>query len=471
MNSDDIILAAHQITKSFPGVTALDRVSMSCARGSIHAIVGENGAGKSTLMKLIAGVYQPDDGQLVYMGEEVKFESPHDAQQRGVSIIYQEFNLLPNLNVTENIVLAQEPLREPGIFIDRAAQYRQATAVLNQLGVKIDLEATIGQLSVAEQQMVEIAKALARQAELIIMDEPSAVLVGEELQNLFRVIRKVKEEGVTVLYVSHRLEEIFELAERVTVLKDGRVTGHLDVAETNKADLIRRMVGRSLAETFPPRTNAIAEPVLSIENISTGRLRNVNLTLHRGEILGIAGLVGAGRTELADVIFGAQEAQDGAIRLQGKVALIRNPDAAIRAGLGYVTEDRKSEGLVLTQSVRKNIALASLDRRQQLGVVSRNAEGEVVQSIFDDLAIRAPSIDHPVRALSGGNQQKVVLAKWLVTNAQILIFDEPTRGIDVGAKAEIYALMRELAEQGKAILMISSELPEILGMRDRKSVV
>jgi len=471
MDGDQVILEAREITKEFPGVRALECVSMACRRGTIHALVGENGAGKSTLMKLVAGVYRPDEGQLLYNGEEVHFHSPHDAQAKGVAIIYQEFNLLPNLNVAENILLGQEPMRRRGVLIDHEALYRQAGAVLDQLGVHLELEAPIWQLSVAEQQMVEIAKALARRSELIIMDEPSAVLVGDELENLFRIIRKLKAEGVTILYVSHRLDEIFQLADRVTVLKDGVVTGHLDVAETNKADLIRRMVGRTLAETFPPRKNQIGEPLLRVENLSTALLRDVNLTLHRGEILGLAGLVGAGRTELADAIFGAAKITGGTIWLDGEVALFRNPDAAIRARLGYVTEDRKAEGLVMTQTVRKNIALPSLDRRQRLGLIDSKAERQAAGEIFKDLAIRAPGIDHPVRSLSGGNQQKVVLAKWLVTNAEVLIFDEPTRGIDVGAKAELYSLMRNLAAEGKAILMISSELPEILGMSDRIAVM
>jgi len=469
---DDAILEVQNIVKTFPGVTALDNVTETFERASIHALVGENGAGKSTLMKLIAGVYKPDQGEVIYEGKSVDFDNPRDAQSLGIAIIYQEFNLLPNLNVAENIVLGQEPLQSNKALIDKEKQQEIARETLDRLGVHLDLNTPIWRLSVAEQQMVEIAKALARDAKLIIMDEPSAMLVGKELERLFDIIRSLKSQGVTVLYVSHRLNEIFRLADHVTVLKDGEHTGAMDISETDRETLIRLMVGRSLSETFPVRENGIGDRVLSLENVSTGgALHDINLKLHKGEILGIAGLVGAGRTELANAIFGIENIREGQVKLNGQVVHIKNPDQAIKQRMGYVTENRKEEGLIMTQTVRKNVALPSLDRRQWYGVVNEEAEREVTTEVFNDLEIIAPGIDHPVRSLSGGNQQKVVLAKWLVTDSDILIFDEPTRGIDVGAKAEIYNLMRDLADQGKAIIMISSELPEILGMSDRVLVM
>jgi ribose transport system ATP-binding protein len=462
----DVLLEVRDIVKSFPGVRALDGVSLVCRRGEVHALVGENGAGKSTLMRLIAGVESPDSGEIIYAGQRVAFRGPRDAQRAGIATIYQELNLLPNLTVAENILLGNEPVGRGGL-IDRPAERRRVAHLLQQLDAQLPLDKPTGELGVAQQQIVEIAKALAANAELIIMDEPSAVLAGHELEQLFQVIATLKARNVTILYVSHRLDEIFRIADRVTILKDGRVTGDLAVAEASKAQLIRLMVGRPLAETFPERDGRTGEPLLEAIGLSSPVLRDVSLTLRRGEIVGLAGLVGAGRTELARALFGVEPATAGEIRLRGRALPIRSPSQAIGSGLGFVTEDRKAEGLVLGQSLRKNVALPSLGQRQRLGLVQEREERRAVRQVVDELQVRAPGIEAPVALLSGGNQQKVVLAKWLVTRPEVLIFDEPTRGIDVGAKAEFYRLMRELADQGKAILMISSELPEILGMSDR----
>jgi len=467
----ECLVEMREITKAFPGVVALDNVSFECRAGEVHAVVGENGAGKSTLMKILAGVYQPDSGSVLIDGESVRLTSPHDAQLHRVSIIYQELNLLPDLNVAENVFLGREPHGRLGM-IDEEEEADRAREVLQRLGVDIDPRTPLSRLSMAQQQMVEIAKALSLNARVVIMDEPSAALGGRDLEYLFRVIKALKEQGVGVIYISHRIAEIFEVADRVTVFKDGKVVGTFPVAEIDRPALVRMMIGRSFSETFPPRDSMAGEEVLRIEGLRVGeRLKDIHLTVRRGEVVGISGLVGAGRTELAQAIFGTRRIDAGEIRVAGKKVSLRTPRQALRHKIGYLTEDRNAEGLVMGQTVTENAALPSLGKRQRWGVVHRKREREVVEATTQDLQLRAPSLNTDVENLSGGNRQKVVLAKWLISGPELIIFDEPTRGIDVGAKSEIWQLMRDLASQGKGIVMISSELPEIVGMSDRVYVM
>jgi ribose transport system ATP-binding protein len=439
--------------------------------GEVHAVVGENGAGKSTLMNLLAGVYKPDQGEILIDGENVQMDSPHDAQEKGISIIYQELNLLPDMSVSENVFLGRESIRRFG-FLDDREQDEKAHAVLHRLGVDIDPRTMLRRLSVPQQQMVEIAKALSLNARVVIMDEPSAALGGRDLDYLFDVIRALKQQGVAVIYISHRLDEIFEIADRVTVFKDGQVVGTHTVADIDRPSLVRMMIGRSFSETFPPRSTTVGDEMLRIEGMRVGtRLRVDELVIRRGEIVGISGLVGSGRTELAQVIFGTRRMDAGNAWVNGEEVVLRNPRIAMQHRIGYLTEDRNAEGLVLGQTVIQNAALPSLKDRQRWGVIDRNAEREIVAATAQDVRLQAPSISSDVETLSGGNRQKVVLAKWLISGPELLIFDEPTRGIDVGAKAEIWGLMRDLAAQGRGLLMISTELPEIVGMSDRVYVM
>jgi ribose transport system ATP-binding protein len=461
------IVEMHGITKTFPGVVALDDVSFRVSPGEVHAVVGENGAGKSTLMKLLAGVYQPDAGEIIINEKAVRIASPHEAQDLGVSIIYQELNLLPDLSVAENVFLGREPRHRFGLLNDVELE-EKARDVLQRLGVDIDPQTRLGYLSVPQQQMVEIAKALSLNAQVVIMDEPSAALGVKDLEYVFNIIRALKEQGVAIIYISHRIAEVFEIADQVTVFKDGRVVGTESVAEIDRPSLVRMMIGRSFSETFPARGGEPGEEVLRVEEMNVGRtLKNIKLVIRAGEIVGLSGLVGAGRTELAQAIFGTRKVDSGDVFVYGEHVRVRSPRQAMRHRMGYLSEDRNAEGLVLGQNVIHNAALPSLKQRQRWGVVDRRQEQLVVESATNDLKLRAPNLKAAVENLSGGNRQKVVLAKWLISGPQLLIFDEPTRGIDVGAKAEIWGLMRQLADQGKAILMISSELPEIIGMSDR----
>ena len=463
-----MLLEMRHISKSFPGVQALRDVSLTCAAGEVHALVGENGAGKSTLVKILAGAETPDAGQILLDGRVVRFVRPHDAQRHGISIIYQEFNLLPELTVLENIHLGRERHLVPGI-LDWAAMARDAEGTLVRLGIVLDVHARVGDLSVAQQQMVEIARALSRQARVVIMDEPSTVLAGHELERLFAMIAALKAQGVAIIYISHRLEEVFRIADRATVLRDGQVMATLNPAETTRTALIRLMVGREVQESERgDGSRSEREPILEVRGLcAEGFLRDVSFTLHRGEILGVAGLVGAGRTTLARALFGAASITSGHITVRGRTLVPGDPAAALRAGLALVPEDRKSQGLVLNLSVSQNISLPHLGRLTDGPLLSHHRQEALVRGAIRDLNIRTPSAAQEVRYLSGGNQQKVVLAKWLVAQPQVLILDEPTRGVDVGAKAEIYAIIRALARHGTAILMISSELPELLRMADR----
>ncbi len=466
-NMAELILEMRGITKTFPGVRALDNVHFSCERGEVHALVGENGAGKSTLMKILSGVYLPDAGEITFKGVPVRMESPHHAQSLGISTIYQEPSLLPHLTVAENIYLGREITGRLGLIDTRELQ-RRAQDLLDRLGAAVDVASPVFRLSVAQQQLVEIAKALSLNADLIIMDEPTDALGEREVEHLFDIIRSLRQAGVTVIYVSHRLDEIFRIADRATVLKDGQVVGTVRTADVSKGDLICMMVGRPLSEAFPPRGNGKGEKVLEVRGLSRrGAFRDIHFTLHRGEILGIAGLAGSGRTEIVRAIFGADPVDAGEILLRGVPLQVRGPRDAVNAGIGFLTEDRKAEGLVMGLSLRENVALPSLDVWSAWGLVDRARERKVVGDLIAELQIRPPNPQQQVQYLSGGNQQKVVLAKWLATEPDVLLFDEPTLGIDVGAKVEIYALMRRLANEGKAIIMISSELPEVIGMSDR----
>jgi len=460
------VLVMDRITKDFPGVRALDGVTLEVRRGEVHALVGENGAGKSTLVKILSGAVVREGGEIRIDGRSVEITSPHSAQQLGVSMIYQEFNLVPHLTVAENIFLGREPQLLPGV-IDWGRMYREAAAVLDRLGVSIDVRAPVSRLSVAQKQMVEIAKAISAQAKLIVMDEPSATLTERELARLFELIRQLRAEGVSIIYISHRLEEIFEIADRVTVLRDGQLIGTHLVRDVTKDDIIRMMVGRQLTAQIPKRDVEIGQQALRVEGLSGGIVRDVSLVVRAGEIVCLTGLVGAGRTEVARLIFGAEPKLTGRVFVRGRELRIRNPRDAIRYGIGFVTEDRKEQGLVLGLTVRENVTLAHLDLLSYCGFIRRQQERAAAGRFIHRLRIRTPSPEQLTRNLSGGNQQKVVLAKWLLTESRVLLFDEPTRGIDVGAKAEIYQLMGELAASGVAMLMITSELPEVIGMADR----
>jgi ribose transport system ATP-binding protein len=471
---DAPLLRMTGIVKTFPGVRALDGVSFEVASGEVHALVGENGAGKSTLMKILAGAQPADSGTIEVDGKTVVIDGPRAAERLGIGMIYQEFNLVPDLGVIENIVLGVEPRR--GLFLDRPAAAREAARVLGELGIVLPLERPARRLSVAEQQLTEIAKCLVRHARLIVMDEPTAALTGREIDALFTLIRKLKTQGVAFVYISHRLEELPQIADRITVLRDGNAVETRAASAMPQDDLIRLMVGRPLETHFPdlPPVAADAEPVLEVRDISAAsgvKVNDVSFIVRRGEIVGLAGLVGAGRTEIVRAIAGADVPLHGEIRVGGARVVVRSPRSAIRAGIALIPEDRKSQGLVLGMSVRENTTLAHLRRFVRGLFVDKRAEAKVTSEEIAELRIRTPSGEQLVRNLSGGNQQKVVLAKWLIGHANLFLFDEPTRGIDVGAKAEIYTLMVELLNRGAAIVMVSSELPEVLGMSHRVLVV
>ncbi|UCB45933.1 MAG: sugar ABC transporter ATP-binding protein [Spirochaetota bacterium] len=462
------IVEMHQITKAFPGVLALDSVDFNCMQGEVHALVGENGAGKSTLMKILAGAYRPDSGRIILRGNDIAFHSPREAQRHGISIIYQEFNLIPDLSVAENIFLGREPQKRMG-FIDNTSLSEKAQSLLEDLGVAIDLGMRVSELGVAQQQMIEIAKALSLNADIIMMDEPSAVVSGKELESLFRIIRTLKANKKAIIYISHRIDEIFQIADRATVLKDGKLVGTVQTSDVDKPKVVSMMVGRSLSETFPQRKKLKQkQEVLALKNVSReGFLKDISFNVHKGEILGIAGLVGAGRSELARAIFGADPIDMGEIILKEKIIKKSSPKNSIVSGIGFVTENRAHDGLIHSLSLRKNLTLAILERVKKWFYIRDRYEKEISKQSVDQFKIITPSIEQEVRYLSGGNQQKVILAKWININLSLLILDEPTRGIDVGTKSEVYTLMRRLADQGTAIIMISSELPEIIGMSDR----
>jgi len=460
------LLSMRRVSKEFPGVRALEDVNFEVLPGEAHALVGENGAGKSTLMKILSGALQKDAGEILLDGQPAQITSPHRAQELGIAMIYQEFNLVPYLGAAENIFLGREP-RKWRFFVDWRRMYEWSGEALGRLGVGLDLRQPVRSLSVAQRQMVEIAKALSANARLIVMDEPSATLTEHELQRLFELVRSLKQQGVSVVYISHRLEEIFEVADRVTVLRDGKLIGTFPIGQVDRQDIIRMMVGREIEHRIPKKKAPIGEEILRVEGLSGGPVKDVNLSVRKGEVVGLTGLVGSGRTELARLIFGADLKTSGTIYLDGKPVEIRSPREAIGRRIGFVTEDRKEQGLIVGLPVRENVTLANLDLVAFWGIIRRDLERAAVRQSIEALRIRTPSMEQLVRNLSGGNQQKVVLAKWLFTRSKVLLFDEPTRGIDVGAKVEIYQLMNQLAARGVGMLMITSELPEALGMSDR----
>ncbi len=464
------LLEMRNITQRFPGVLALSKVDFDVYPGEVHALVGENGAGKSTLMKILAGVYQRDEGEVVFDGRPVDFDNTRQAQVAGIATIYQELNQVPYLSVTENIFLGSELMR--GAVINWPEMHERSRALLAKLHLDIDPRTLINRLGVAQQQMVEVAKALHQQAKLIIMDEPTSSLSIREIHDLFAIVRELRSQGVSVVYISHHLEETFELADRITVLRDGRRVTTQPAAELNVEKLIRLMVGRDLSEQFPKQVTGRGQEMLRVEGLwQEPRLRGISFSAYAGEVLGIAGLVGAGRTELVRAIFGADPVDAGRVFVKGKEVRINSPQDAVRAGIGLLTEDRKQQGLCLHMNVRDNVAMAVLGKLTPGPITNRTKESSLTQRFIENLNIKASSQEQLAMNLSGGTQQKVVLSKWLATGPNVLIFDEPTRGIDVGAKVEIYKLINDLARQGVAILMISSELPEILGMSDRIMVI
>ncbi|MBV8081743.1 MAG: sugar ABC transporter ATP-binding protein [Candidatus Eremiobacteraeota bacterium] len=465
-------LVLRGISKSYPGVRALDGIDFDVRPGEVHALVGENGAGKSTLVNILSGAVAADAGSIEIDGRTVTLSSPRQSEALGIAVIHQEFNLVPQLTAAENIELGHEPLR--GMVIDTRELHVRAAAALARLGVTVPLDAPVRTLSVAQQQMIEIAKALSVEARIIFMDEPSAALTGQEVDRLFAIIKTLTAHGVGVVYISHRLEEVFAIADRITVLRDGRLIATKERADMTSDEVITLMVGRALEAHFPtlPPDPPHTTPLLSVRGLTTrGRLQDVDLDVYAGEIYGIAGLVGSGRTSLLRAICGADRYDSGSVTLGGAVLHLRGPHDGIAAGLALVTEDRKSQGLILGMSIRENVTLPHLEDFATLGVIDRPKETTAVATLSAELHVRSRSIEQAVRSLSGGNQQKVVLAKWLLERATLICFDEPTRGIDVGAKAEIYDLIVSLAKGGTGIIMVSSELPEVLGMSMRIGVM
>ena len=463
----EFFLSMEHISKAFPGVRALDDVMLQARPAEVHALVGENGAGKSTLMKILTGALAKDSGSIRLNGAEAVISNPADALALGISMIHQELNLIPYLDVGQNIFLGREPIRAGG-RIDWNPLYANTQAQLELMQIDLDPRATVRELSIAQQQMVEIGKALSRQARLIAMDEPTSSLTERETARLFELIRSLKAQGVTVIYISHRLEEVFDIADAVTVLRDGKWVGTYPISEVTNADLVQKMVGRDVEELFKKEVATRQNVVLQVKSLSSaGFLRDINFDLYRGEILGLAGLVGSGRTTLARTLFGAEVLERGEIWIEEKRVRIDSPQDAIRHGIGLVPEDRKDQSLFLNMSVSDNVTMSALPALSTTGLIDFGRLRRVAQEYVDKLDIRTPSLDQRARNLSGGNQQKIAISRWLTLNPRILIMDEPTRGIDVGAKAEIHALMSQLAKQGMGILMISSELPEILGVSDR----
>ena len=466
--NNEYLLQIIDITKDYPGVRALDRAKFEIKQGEVHALVGENGAGKSTLIKILAGAVQKDEGDISFNGVNVEINSPQESQRLGISVIYQEFNLVPQLNVSENIFLGREMNRGIWGILNRKQEEQKAKEILARLGANLDSKTPVNKLSVAGQQIVEIAKALSSDAKLIAMDEPSSALTDREIKSLFTLIENLKSEGVSIIYISHRLEEIFQIADRVTVLRDGQWIGTFPVDKVGKDELIEMMVGRKLHEGFPRRQAKIGKEILVLKSITRkGVIEDISFELREGEILGITGLVGSGRTEVVRAIFGADEIDEGEIYFNGNKVKIKSPIDAIKMGISLLTEDRQAYGLILDMTVRENITLANLKNLSKFSVIKKCQEHEAADRFIDELRIKTPSREQTTRNLSGGNQQKVVLSKWLLANSKVIIFDEPTKGIDVGAKVEIYQLMNQLAESGVGVIMISSELPEILGMSDR----
>ena len=468
----DIILKMSGIQKYFPGVHALDDAHLEVRSGEVLALVGENGAGKSTLMKILTGIYPKDGGTIEYFGEEIEIHGPKDAQERGICIVHQELNLMQDLTVAENIFIGRENTK--GIFLDQAAQNKKTEELLASLNLHIPARTQVKRLTVAKQQMVEIAKALSHQnTKVLIMDEPSTALTNSEIEDLFKFIRRLKATGVGIIYISHRMDELKQITDRITVMRDGQYVDTANTAETTIDQVVQMMVGRVIYEEPKSRSNVPADApvILEAEHLVSNDVKDVSFQLRKGEILGFAGLMGAGRTETMRLLCGADEKDGGTIKVKGRETRINNPRDAVNAGIGYLSEDRKLFGLCLGLSVADNTALPSLDMLTKAGLVDDNKIHAVTSEYVDKIRIKTPATKTLIRSLSGGNQQKVVIAKWLYRNCDVLIFDEPTKGIDVGAKSEIYKLMNQLASEGKSIIMISSELPELLRMSDRVVVM
>ncbi len=463
------LISVQNLSKSFPGVKALDRVQFDLRPGEVHALMGENGAGKSTLMKILAGVYRKDSGEVLLDGQPVDIESPAHAQSLAIGIIHQELHLMGHLTAAQNIFLGREPRKLGGLLLDDEQLNRDAQVLFDRMNLALAPTTVVGDLTVARQQMVEIAKALSHRSRVLIMDEPTAALNNAEIEELFRIIRQLRSEGVGIVYISHKMDEIQRIADRITVMRDGTYVATVP-ATTPMAEVIAMMVGRQLtqAEKHIPDTSA-SEVLLDVRGLNRGRaIRDVSFSVRRGEILGFAGLMGAGRTEVARAVFGADAIDSGEVRVRGEPIRLRSPQDAVRAGIGYLSEDRKHFGLATGMDVESNITLPSLRRWLKWGVfLNQPAIRAIGQQMVEKLRIKTPSLTQTARLLSGGNQQKVVIAKWLVQDCEVLIFDEPTRGIDVGAKSEIYKLLNELAAQGRAIIVISSELPEVLLLSHR----
>ncbi len=464
------LLRMSRISKRFPGVLALDEVDFEVYSGEIHALIGENGAGKSTLIKILSGAYQADSGDLIFADQRIQQPTPARMQHIGVSVIYQELNLVPFLSVARNIFLGHEPQVAPGV-IDFRVMHQRSRELLNLLGIDLPPERLVADLGIAARQLVEVAKALSRRVRLLIMDEPTAPLSEQEIAKLFDVVRRLRDQGVTVIYISHRLEEVFKLADRVTVLRDGRVIGTRPVEEVTRDDLVRMMVGRDITEQYPKSHVQPGAVVLRVSGLPGRTADDAELTVRAGEIVALAGLMGSGRTELARQIFGADPLPHGNVEIHGRPVRIHSTRQAIENGIGMVPEDRKTQGLILDRSVAENISLPVLARYARATIVRRPAIRALVETLIKATDIRIRHITQPVRTLSGGNQQKVALAKWLASRCDVLILDEPTRGVDVGARTEIYRVIGQLVEQGKGILLISSDLPELLGLCDRVMVV
>jgi ribose transport system ATP-binding protein len=468
MTENHTYLRMQGISKAFPGVQALNSVDFSVTRGEIHALVGENGAGKSTLMKILTGALLEDEGQIRLDDRAVQIDNPGDAQQLGISMIHQELSLIPSLTVGQNIFLGREPRARVGTFIDWPELYSQAQVLLDQLNVNVDSRASVQDLSIAQRQMVEVAKALSFNADLIAMDEPTSSLTDRETEILFQVMRSFKERRISIIFISHRLEEVFEIADRITVLRDGEVIGTDRIENLDVDQVVRMMVGRELGELYPKGDIEQRGVVLAATGLEDGReLHPANISLRSGEILGIAGLAGAGRTALAETLFGARASVKGQIKIGGRLVKIQHPGHAIRLGMGFVPEDRKLQGLFLNMAVRENVVISALPEVSRFSFVNFSKADKLARDFVEKLKIRTPSLKQIIRNLSGGNQQKVIIARWLTLKPRILILDEPTRGIDVATKAEIHALMNQLAKEGVAVMMVSSDLPEVLGVSDR----
>ena len=461
----------HNIHKAFGKNTVLAGVSFDLVTGEVHALMGENGAGKSTLMNLLTGLYSLDQGTIQIDGKETAFNNPKEAEQNGIAFIHQELNIWPDMTVLENLFIGKEIYTKLGI-LDTKKMKTLAQAQLDRLSVNLSLDQEAGSCSVGQKQMIEIAKALMTDAKVIIMDEPTAALTDREIEKLFQVIESLKKEGVSIVYISHRMEEIFAICDRITIMRDGKTVDTKAIPDTNFHEVVKKMVGRELTDRYPERTPSTGDTVLEVKQATRkGRFQDVSFSVKAGEIVGVAGLMGAGRTEMMRSLFGLDPLDQGEIWVHGKKAVIKKPSDAVKLGIGFITEDRKDEGLMLDASIRENIGLPNLDSFSPKGLIDKKNEQDFVDLLIKRLTIKTASSEISARSLSGGNQQKVVIAKWIGIQPKVLILDEPTRGVDVGAKREIYQLMNELTDRGVAILMVSSELPEVLGMSDRVLVI